>query len=100
MPHGSGSILENSLWLPKLDPSRSPARLFESLILDSHPDLSPKQARELIAEYGHDREKLLDRARTRKAEADLEGLCREQPGAVSGGQGCKQAQVLRAISPV
>ena len=32
-------------------------------------DLSPKQARELIREHGHDRDKLLRIARTMKAES-------------------------------
>lgn len=36
--------------------------------LTENTDLSPKQARELIAEHGHDRDKLLEIARTRKAE--------------------------------
>lgn len=36
--------------------------------LAENTDLSPKQARELIAEHGHDRDKLLKIARTRKAE--------------------------------
>lgn len=37
--------------------------------LAEHTDLSPKQARELIAEHGNDREKLLRIARTMKAES-------------------------------
>jgi hypothetical protein len=37
--------------------------------LAEHTDLSPKQARELIAEHGNDREKLLRIARTIKAES-------------------------------
>lgn len=36
--------------------------------LAENTDLSPKQARELIREHGHDREKLLKIARTMKAE--------------------------------
>ncbi|MDR7033190.1 MULTISPECIES: hypothetical protein [unclassified Mesorhizobium] len=36
--------------------------------LAENTDLSPKQARELIAEHGHDRKRLLEIARTRKAE--------------------------------
>ena len=40
----------------------------EVRFLTENTDLSPKQARELIAEYGHDRAKLLAIARTRKAE--------------------------------
>ena len=40
----------------------------EVRFLTENTDLSPKQARELIAEHGHDREKLLEIARTRKAE--------------------------------
>jgi hypothetical protein len=40
----------------------------EVRFLTEHTDLSPKQARELIAEDGHDREQLLEIARTRKAE--------------------------------
>ncbi|WP_274627087.1 hypothetical protein [Arvimicrobium flavum] len=31
-------------------------------------DLSPRQARELIRKYGHDREKLMEAARNFKAE--------------------------------
>jgi len=37
--------------------------------LAEHTDLSPKQARELIREHGHDRDKLLEIARTMKAES-------------------------------
>jgi hypothetical protein len=36
--------------------------------LAENTDLSPKQARELIREHGHDRAKLLEIARTMKAE--------------------------------
>ncbi|RUT99645.1 hypothetical protein EOD23_24755 [Mesorhizobium sp. USDA-HM6] len=36
--------------------------------LAENTDLSPKQARELIREHGHDRDKLLEIARTMKAE--------------------------------
>jgi hypothetical protein len=36
--------------------------------LAENTDLSPKQARELIREHGHDRDKLLRIARTMKAE--------------------------------
>jgi hypothetical protein len=36
--------------------------------LAENTDLSPKQARELIREHGHDRDKLLKIARTMKAE--------------------------------
>lgn len=36
--------------------------------LAENSDLSPKQARELIREHGHDRDKLLRIARTMKAE--------------------------------
>lgn len=36
--------------------------------LAENTDLSPKQARELIREHGHDRDKLLAIARTMKAE--------------------------------
>ncbi|TIX08610.1 MAG: hypothetical protein E5V46_25370, partial [Mesorhizobium sp.] len=36
--------------------------------LAENTDLSPKQARELIREHGHDREQLLKIARTMKAE--------------------------------
>lgn len=36
--------------------------------LAENSDLSPKQARELIREHGHDRDKLLQIARTMKAE--------------------------------
>ena len=36
--------------------------------LAENSDLSPKQARELIGEHGHDRDKLLKIARTMKAE--------------------------------
>ena len=36
--------------------------------LSENTDLSPKQARELIREHGHDRDKLLKIARTMKAE--------------------------------
>lgn len=38
-------------------------------LLAEQTDLSPKQARELIREHGHDREKLLGIARTMKAES-------------------------------
>ncbi|MGX5803953.1 hypothetical protein ACWGS9_22275 [Bradyrhizobium sp. Arg314] len=38
-------------------------------LLAENTDLSPKQARELIREHGHDREKLLEIARTMKAES-------------------------------
>jgi hypothetical protein len=37
--------------------------------LTENTDLSPKQARELIEEYGNDRKKLLERARNMKAES-------------------------------
>ncbi|MBN9547771.1 MAG: hypothetical protein J0H31_02520 [Alphaproteobacteria bacterium] len=37
--------------------------------LAENTDLSPKQARELIREHGHDRAKLLEIARTMKAES-------------------------------
>lgn len=37
--------------------------------LAENTDLSPKQARELIREHGHDRGKLLEIARTMKAES-------------------------------
>ena len=37
--------------------------------LAENTDLSPKQARELIREHGHDRDKLLEIARTMKAES-------------------------------
>lgn len=37
--------------------------------LAENSDLSPKQARELIREHGHDRDKLLKIARTMKAES-------------------------------
>ncbi|OHV87344.1 hypothetical protein [Mesorhizobium sp. ORS 3428] len=37
--------------------------------LAENTDLSPKQARELIREHGHDREKLLKIAKTIKAES-------------------------------
>ena len=40
----------------------------EVRFLAENTDLSPRQARELIAEHGHDRDKLLKIARTRKAE--------------------------------
>ncbi|MDX8433461.1 MULTISPECIES: hypothetical protein [Mesorhizobium] len=36
--------------------------------LAENTDLSPKQARELIREHGHDRQRLLEIARTMKAE--------------------------------
>ncbi|NUS21464.1 MAG: hypothetical protein HOQ25_17010 [Mesorhizobium sp.] len=36
--------------------------------LAENTDLSPKQAREVIREHGHDRDKLLEIARTMKAE--------------------------------
>ena len=36
--------------------------------LAENTDLSPRQARELIREHGHDRDKLLEIARTMKAE--------------------------------
>jgi len=41
----------------------------EVRFLAENTDLSPKQARELIARYGHDRDKLLEIAPTRKAES-------------------------------
>lgn len=41
----------------------------EVRFLAENTDLSPKQARELIAKHGHDRDKLLELARTRKAES-------------------------------
>jgi hypothetical protein len=37
--------------------------------LSEHTDLSPKQALELVQQHGHDREKLLEIARTMKAES-------------------------------
>ncbi|MDX8528951.1 hypothetical protein RFM68_31240 [Mesorhizobium sp. MSK_1335] len=37
--------------------------------LAENTDLSPKQARELIREHGHDRERLLKIAKTMKAES-------------------------------
>ena len=37
--------------------------------LAENTDLSPMQARELIREHGHDRERLLEIARTMKAES-------------------------------
>jgi hypothetical protein len=37
--------------------------------LAENSDLSPKQARELIEEHGHDRDQLLKIARTMKAES-------------------------------
>lgn len=37
--------------------------------LAENTDLSPKQARELIREHGHDRDRLLEIARTMKAES-------------------------------
>ncbi|MBZ9986489.1 hypothetical protein LB572_05190 [Mesorhizobium sp. BH1-1-5] len=37
--------------------------------LAENTDLSPKQARELIREHGHNRDKLLEIARTMKAES-------------------------------
>lgn len=40
----------------------------EVRFLAENTDLSPKQARELIREHGHDRDKLLKIARTMKAE--------------------------------
>ncbi|CDX36651.1 conserved hypothetical protein [Mesorhizobium sp. ORS 3359] len=40
----------------------------EVRFLAENTDLSPKQARELIREHGHDRDKLLEIARTMKAE--------------------------------
>jgi hypothetical protein len=36
--------------------------------LAEHTDLSPNQARELVRLHGHDRKKLLEAARTMKAE--------------------------------
>ncbi|CDX27227.1 hypothetical protein MPLB_940007 [Mesorhizobium sp. ORS 3324] len=41
----------------------------EVLYLAENSDLSPKQARELIREHGHDRDKLLRIARSMKAES-------------------------------
>ena len=48
----------------------SPLDDFEGQVryLAENTDLSPRQARELVRRYGHDREKLLEIARTTKAE--------------------------------
>ncbi|RWM05002.1 MAG: hypothetical protein E5X80_09370 [Mesorhizobium sp.] len=52
-------------------PSRLPTKGGEDpdvRFLAENSDLSPKQARELIREHGHDRDKLMRIARTMKAE--------------------------------
>ena len=41
----------------------------EVRFLAEHTDLSPKQARELINRYGNDRDTLLEKARSIKAES-------------------------------
>jgi hypothetical protein len=41
----------------------------EVRFLAEHTDLSPKQARELIDRYGNDRDMLLEKARSIKAES-------------------------------